>query len=132
MWLDQINMCFFLSALFIIVFCPVFYQAISYTHAHMEPPMNPVADLPRADLTNPRCMCHAIWRNLTPFACPPQYIFLPCWECYDFTATIAHEVGHVLGFHHPDTKPELNLKADIRMSNQTCISPLDFVKLEAR
>jgi hypothetical protein len=31
-------------------------------------------------------------------------VFQPCWECYDFEATIAHEIGHVLGFHHPDTE----------------------------
>lgn len=31
------------------------------------------------------------------------YIFLPCWECYDFTAAATHEVGHVLGLTHPDT-----------------------------
>ena len=38
-------------------------------------------------------------------------IFLPCWDCYDFRATIAHEWGHVLGFTHPDTMPHLNLRA---------------------
>ena len=38
--------------------------------------------------------------------CPIFYIqiFLPCWECYDFKATVAHEAGHILGFHHPDQK----------------------------
>ena len=59
MWLDQLNMCYFLSALFVIVFCPVFYQAIECAHSHTEPPLNPVADLPPADLTNPPCTLHA-------------------------------------------------------------------------
>ena len=42
---------------------------------------------------------------------PPIFydqIFLPCWDCYDFEAAIAHEVGHVLGFDHPEHLP-LNL-----------------------
>ena len=45
---------------------------------------------------------------------PPIFyerIFLPCWECYDFEAAVAHEVGHVLGFGHPDDIPEINLVA---------------------
>ena len=36
---------------------------------------------------------------------PPLFfelIFLPCFECYDFEAAATHEVGHVLGFGHPD------------------------------
>ena len=49
--------------------------------------------------------------------CPLFYyrIFLPCYDCYDFEATIAHEVGHVLGFDHPDQLWELNLKANSSM-----------------
>ena len=31
-------------------------------------------------------------------------IFQPCWECHGFESTMAHEVGHVLGFHHPDAE----------------------------
>lgn len=59
---------------------------------------------------------------------PPIFyerIFLPCWECYDFEAAVAHEVGHVLGFGHPDDIPEINLVAgnDCAVSNATCTAP---------
>jgi len=57
-------------------------------------------------------------------------VFLPCWECYDFTATIAHEVGHVLGFHHPNVYPELNLRATAPMGPETCQYPLNHVEYE--
>ena len=29
------------------------------------------------------------------------FIFLPCWECYDFEAAAAHEVGRALGLMPP-------------------------------
>jgi len=65
--------------------------------------------------------------------CPIFYyrIFLPCYDCYDFEATIAHEVGHVLGFHHPDAEFEINLQATQgqRMGNATCWRALDHVEL---
>ena len=64
--------------------------------------------------------------------CPIFYyrIFLPCWDCYDFEATMAHEIGHVLGFHHPDAEWELNLNADVSaMTNETCQKPLDHVHM---
>ena len=57
------------------------------------------------------------------------FVFLPCWDCYDFEATIAHEVGHVLGFHHPDTEWQLNLNAHQPMGPATCRKPFDHVYL---
>ena len=46
-------------------------------------------------------------------------------------ATIAHEVGHVLGFHHPDAEFEINLQATQGqlMGNATCWRALDHVEL---
>ena len=58
-------------------------------------------------------------------------IFTPCWECHGFESAIAHEVGHVLGFHHPDVESRHNLKANQRMNATTCSYPLDHVRLAA-
>lgn len=61
-------------------------------------------------------------------------IFLPCWDCYDFKATLAHEVGHVLGFDHPDdtdcngdcvlSARNLQTRAGIVMGDSVCQRPL--------
>jgi len=57
-------------------------------------------------------------------------VFIPCYECYDFQATIAHEIGHILGFDHPDSEPELNLRAtNVAMGPATCSDPLAQVEL---
>ena len=40
-------------------------------------------------------------------------VFLPCYECEDFQATMAHEIGHLLGFDHPDVVPHRNLNVSI-------------------
>lgn len=56
-------------------------------------------------------------------------VFMPCYECFDFQATIAHEIGHVLGFDHPDNQAELNLKATAEMGPATCLDPLSNVEL---
>jgi hypothetical protein len=31
-------------------------------------------------------------------------IFTPCFECFDFEAAAAHEMGHVLGFVEPSPR----------------------------
>ncbi len=56
-------------------------------------------------------------------------VFIPCWDCYDFKATIAHEVGHVLGFDHPDRHEPLNLRAMAPMGASSCDYPLQAVEL---
>ena len=59
---------------------------------------------------------------------PPVFydrVFLPCWECYDFEAAVAHEVGHVLGFGHPDQAEAENLVSACGITNATCQRPFD-------
>jgi len=48
-------------------------------------------------------------------------IFLPCWNCYDFEAAAVHEIGHILGFDHPDQYPEYNFVSD--RSRYNCSEP---------
>jgi hypothetical protein len=64
--------------------------------------------------------------------CAPMFyyrIFIPCWDCHGFEAAIAHEVGHVLGFHHPDQEWRHNLKAKYPMNQTSCTTPLNHVLL---
>ena len=42
---------------------------------------------------------------------------------------MAHEIGHVLGFNHPDTFKEANLAATAPMGPATCLEPLNHVEL---
>ena len=48
------------------------------------------------------------------------YIYQPCFISYDFEAAVAHEIGHVLGFDHPDQYPALNLNTTLPMSAASC------------
>ena len=78
-----------------------------------------------------------LWTILVIFFCvsPPVFydrVFLPCWECFDFEAAVAHEVGHVLGFGHPDEFPANNLVASCALNNATCRTPFDCAVSQAR
>lgn len=58
-------------------------------------------------------------------------VVLPCVQCYDFEATVAHEIGHVLGFDHPDTATHRNLHVDAHtLARFQCdADPLNYAQL---
>ena len=39
---------------------------------------------------------------MTPIAMQRQVVN-PCWNCIDFEYAAVHEVGHILGLHHPNS-----------------------------
>ena len=59
------------------------------------------------------------------------HFFKPCMDCYDFEASIAHEVGHVLGFSHPDRQQirNIHLDASVLHDSTSCLRPLDHVAI---
>ena len=68
-----------------------------------------------------------------------ERFFLPCMQCYDFEASVAHEVGHVLGLSHPDLQLPRNLKLDSDAlhdltqhvtNSSACLYPLRHVTLD--
>ena len=56
---------------------------------------------------------------------PPLFyfrVFVPCIACYDFEAAVAHEIGHLLGFDHPDEHWQASYSSSNSSSNSNSSS----------
>ena len=61
-----------------------------------------------------------------------ELFYKPCSECYSFEASVAHEIGHVLGFSHPDMQAARNLQLppSVLQDSAACEEPLKHVTLD--
>ena len=56
---------------------------------------------------------------------PPLFffrVFVPCITCYDFEAAVAHEIGHLLGFDHPDEHWQASYSSSSSSSSSSSIN----------